>query len=1111
MAYVLGLDIGSTSVGWAVINLDKHRIEDLNAHCFNAAEIPKTREPLAKPRREARSARRRVDRKRGRLRRAREMFVRYGLIGEGRPDEMFSEHPSAPAPDPWSLRAEGLDRELSGEEFSRALYHIAKHRGFKSNAKHEQPREDREKKQEAKKMLDGTAGMRRMLSECGKRTVGEMMYCHESFRDRKRNRAGDYSHTTERTMLADEVRKIFQAQREHGNVNASCQFEEEFLAEAFNWQKPFASGDDIIKRVGTCTFETEEKRAPRASWTAERFNLLCKINNLRIDGQPLSEDQRRSIEEMAYEPREVTYRQIRKRLNMPDEARFGGCSLNYGTTRRGKPVDPMDCEKSRFFSLSAYQKLKDALSPTGCWDAVKDNEDLLNDLAFVLTFYKNENEIRSQLTSRSVAPAIVEVLCGQDAPSFTGVGKMSIRAMRHVIPHLEKGLRYDEACEAAGYCHYDTGGKLIEPDRITNPVVFRALTRARKVVNNVVALYGPPTYVNIELARDIGKSAEERDKIDQMNRENERARKDDEAHFREFFAGAEFNWENRTRWRLYHEQASQCPYCQQGLDLERLLEPGYVEIDHILPRSQSLDNRMSNLILVHCNENRDKGNRIPHEYLVGNPRRLAAFEAWVETTYKHNRYKRLNLLRESFDPRQQEECRQHHLNDTRYAAKFFADFLRHNLEFADPGVKQPVRCLAGGITATARGLWGLGRTRQEKADLADDLHHALDAAVIAALTPARIKFITDYWQARETGRVTEVVDEETGEVYEVFRDKPFAFPPPWKAFRKELLAWLSDNPPKEIRDLGLPSYDDMPKALDRLKNRVAPRVLVSRMPRRKIRGAIHADTIRSAKRLQDGISIARVALTSLELADIPNLYDWEHNQKLYQRIQEEMEAAAGAIRERMAGRSDKEIKTALKKVGQEAFGSPDKPLRKPMDKERTKDNREASIVRRVKVCKPQKGGVKVRKGIADNTNESAVRVDVFHGADGYYLVPVYVSHVMEKRLPDRAMLAHKPESIWPMMDDSYEFLFSLYQYDMVRIVARGTDFLGYYRGPHRDNGALVVCPANNAKVTSGVCVKTAKLLEKYEMGVLGDYHLVGREVRRGLADDSDLEAGEVED
>ena len=69
--YRLGLNVVITSVGWAVINLDKERIEDLGVRTFNIAENPKTGESLATERRIARSRRRVLRRKVYRIKRVR--------------------------------------------------------------------------------------------------------------------------------------------------------------------------------------------------------------------------------------------------------------------------------------------------------------------------------------------------------------------------------------------------------------------------------------------------------------------------------------------------------------------------------------------------------------------------------------------------------------------------------------------------------------------------------------------------------------------------------------------------------------------------------------------------------------------------------------------------------------------------------------------------------------------------------------------------------------------------------------------------------------------------------------------------------------------------------
>ena len=51
-------------------------------------------------------------------------------------------------------------------------------------------------------------------------------------------------------------------------------------------------------------------------------------------------------------------------------------------------------------------------------------------------------------------------------------------------------------------------------DEMYNPVVNRALSQSRKLINAVIEEYGMPTMIRVELARDLGRGREERCKIE---------------------------------------------------------------------------------------------------------------------------------------------------------------------------------------------------------------------------------------------------------------------------------------------------------------------------------------------------------------------------------------------------------------------------------------------------------------------------------------------------------------------------------------------------------------------------------------------------------------------
>lgn len=95
-----------------------YRIEDLGVWTFEKAEHPKGAS-LALPRREARSARRPIRRRRHRKERIKSLLQQMGCIGEEEL-ESLSVSPGFPK-DVYPLRAEGLDRLLERDAWVRVL------------------------------------------------------------------------------------------------------------------------------------------------------------------------------------------------------------------------------------------------------------------------------------------------------------------------------------------------------------------------------------------------------------------------------------------------------------------------------------------------------------------------------------------------------------------------------------------------------------------------------------------------------------------------------------------------------------------------------------------------------------------------------------------------------------------------------------------------------------------------------------------------------------------------------------------------------------------------------------------------------------------------------
>lgn len=1055
MKYTIGLDIGIASVGWSVINLDSNRIEDIGVRIFPAPEHPKDGSSLAKKRREASGTRKRIQRKKARLQKIRALFQHENILSALEINNLLQLHPEK---SPYEIRRDALSRELSAAEWFRALYHIAKHRGFQSNKKIKSGPKGKEKEEGA--LLEGIKDNALIMTDKDYRTVGEMFFLDPKFMDHKRNKGGNYAHTVSQELLREEVDILFSEQKRLGNPHTTEGFKKSFL-KIFSSRLPFAAPGQIESKIGFCTFEKTEKRAPRMSWSAERFILLGKVNNLRIldtfkGDRPLAPEEKAILINLAYKKTEVKFKDIRKALSLEETSYFSGI-------RYSKDEGRENSENSKFVALNGSHELRKEISEKlgkEAWESYESTPAILDEIALTLTLLKTDEDIRKSLENKNVPVMLIDAIIDLD---FKSTINLSFRALKKILPFMESGLRYDEACEKAGY-PYENGErtKLLPPDdfdEITNPVVKRSLHQTRKVLNAIIRKFGSPWSIHIELAREMGKSFDDRKKIQKMQDENrnerERLKEDFISNFHREPSGTDL-----LKYRLWKEQGCCDPYVQllvaPGIFQPKYIDPirlfenddgSYAEIDHIIPYSRSLDNSYTNKILVLAEENRNKGNKTPREYLYydNNPEGWNVYVSWVQANIRNGK-KRRNLLRESFSREDSQEMTERNLTDTRYITRYLANYLENCLLFADPSPSsKKVLRVNGVVTAALRTMWGLTKNREES-----HLHHALDAVVVAVTTPHLIEKMTEY------DRMRKVEYRKPGE-----KRTSRNTPQPWPGFRKELIARLSENPAEEIGKIALPSYK-----IEEFES-LQP-IFVSHMPVRKATGAAHKQTVESLKMANAlGGTVARTPLTKLKLAGLENMVGKDRDRKLYEALKERLLAYGGN--------------------GEKAFAASAPVFRKP-----TKDGNPGPIVRSIKILRPGTSGVNVRGGIAENDN--LVRVDIYSYKNKFSLVPHYVDDISRGIIKRKGILAHKDEEDWEQITKEHRFLFSLFSNDLVEVIQRnGERAFGYYRTVDRDNARLTLATHDGKEEDKRVSMRTCLSVRKFQVGLLGDYHEVKRE------------------
>ena len=1107
--YSLGLDIGTSSIGWAVLDLDKERIHDLGVRIFERPEDPQNGDSLAKPRRDARSARRRLKRRRQRLNHLKQFFVDQNILTKDQVEEVLNYKSDFNKLDVYDLRAKALTEELSPEELLKVLYQITKRRGFKSNRKVVE-----ESDKEGGRVTSALKTNEKFLADNNYTTVGEALSRDEKFAPHKRNKRDDYTNSFARDDFLHELEAIIKTQRNYALKNVPEPAINELIygiddgqvtnVSAIMYQRPFMTKELIEKMVGKCTFEDGEKRAPKASYSFEVFRLASDLSHLVFIPRDaskrqakrenlevrLSPEQIKQVIELAKSQKSLTYKKVRS---------TAGISEDYVPKDvRGKKKDGDEFgEENVFGGLKAYNDIRLALKDLPEDWAKIDNESAINQIAYTLTTQKADEGIRAELDTLPLSNKAKEAIVKIKPTNFRAFGHLSIKALQKITPHILEGMTYDKACEAAGYDFKKQSASL---EQITNPVVKRAITQTLKVVRAIERKYGKPYFIKVETARDLAKNFKDRKAIENENKENQTRNQSIIQTLNENGIVTPTG-QQIIKVKLYREQNGVCLYSGKAIDFETMLcDDNAYQVDHIVPFSRSNNDGITNKVLVLTEENQKKGNQTPFEYFGADEKRWKEFAARVESTYKtrdiktadkatnainykYNGYamkKKQNLLLQEY---KNDSWNVRALNDTRYITRFIQNYLRQMVDFAEGEEKQRVIAPNGTTTAYLRKRWGLAKDRAE-----DVLHHAKDAAVVAAIDNSIVRQANLFAKRGEiaallsavktmeekTDKLTgEIVDEDEFDRAQRRKDAAIVlsskhFPQPWNDFGKEVMKRTLNTDIATLQNelRGLDNYDED------FRLSVKP-IFVSREIRHKIRGEAHESKLRS-NRNRNGQNIIRIPLTELTLQRL-------ENSLVKEEFDSQKNSNGSSLYEKLLARLN-ECNGDSKK----AFNPPFKLYKGP---KQDKNGNPISPVAAVKVY-DKKGVVSVgRKANAPVALAEMVRIRVYKKDNQIYMIPDYRINILENK---ETMELLKPLKKVSKIDNSFNFIGYLYKGDLITIQKDSQTFIGYFVQFEGDNritikNHLAVDSSRDSKST----VKRESLsginyLKIHKVDVLGD-------------------------
>lgn len=518
----------------------------------------------------------------------------------------------------YELRSKAVWEQISLQELGRVLILLNQRRGFLSNRKsvseEESSTEYKERITELEKALGGKT--------IGQKLYSEIKEAENVFDVLLRER------TYQRNSYLEEFNRIWDEQKKYYPILTGGSNEDNNKGTLYDlicnriiyYQRPLKSQKGLISE---CPFEKLHKTTAKSSPYFELFRILQKVNDLSWktpNGETFKPTQEQK-EKLKNELWGKTVVKSKYKLTISKIKDILGYS-----SREKIYLNFTELDGSR-----TYAVLKNALEEAGIENPeqylffnldVHDEKGGLFELWHITYSLPTEKEVVNVLKNRfGFSDNQAEIIAKRVGYS-SDYGSLSTRAIRKLIPYMEKGLGYSEACDKVGYDHsgYKTEILLqqklkpLKKNELRNPVVEQILNQVVNAVNLVIEKYGKIDEIRVELARELRNSAKTRKNITVSNSKNKKNNDSIRKKLLEEYGFKFVNGRDVTRYILWEETSQKCLYCNNPINGTDMLT-GNADIEHILPKSRSFNNAMSNYIITHRKCNSDKGQKTAYDFM----------------------------------------------------------------------------------------------------------------------------------------------------------------------------------------------------------------------------------------------------------------------------------------------------------------------------------------------------------------------------------------------------------------------------------------------------------------------------------------------------------------
>ena len=471
MTKILGIDTGTNSLGWAIVEkqVDEYHLLDKGVNIFQeGVKMEKGIESSKAAERTAHKAAR-VRNYRIKLRKIRLLRIlsdahlcpplskaelsAWRLKKEYPKNELFMQWQATDDDSektPYAYRHKCLHESLDFNSMTdryilgRSFYHMIQRRGFLSNRK-DQSGDD------TGKVKESISNLTQEMHGAGYEYLGDYFYSLYNKGEKIRNH-----YTARNEHYLAEFKAICEKQDLDKNLGSEVVRQ---IEKAIFDQRPLKSQKG---QVGKCVFEKNKTKCPSSHPMYEEFRMLSFINNIKIQTpndaalRPLSTEERELI-------MPLFFRKSKKQFDFEDIAKKLAPKKHYGFYKKSSDAEmpylfnyPMDTSVSGCPVTAALKDIFgenwiDALCETYTLAEEKSRLDIVNDIWHALFFYTDDAKLvefgknRLQLTDEE-AKKFCEISLPSDYAS------LSLKAISKILPYLRRGLIYSHAVFLGNLC-----------------------------------------------------------------------------------------------------------------------------------------------------------------------------------------------------------------------------------------------------------------------------------------------------------------------------------------------------------------------------------------------------------------------------------------------------------------------------------------------------------------------------------------------------------------------------------------------------------------------------------------------------------------------------------